>query len=452
MTKKIFNAIFWTAILIFIAAFFLTMGAAYSFDTLDDKKQLKYSTDNIANVMNSGEADFLSEFSEKGYRMTWIAHDGTVLFDTQKKASEMENHKDREEVKEALSNGKGESERYSDTLLETEYYYAVLLNDGTIIRAATEMNSFWWMILSEIQLVIFISLVIVVVSIVMAVTLSERLVRPLNNIDLDNPLKNASMKDYKEIRPLLERLEAEQGAMRNEERIRAEAEQVRKEFTANVSHELKTPIHTISGYTELLKNGLVKEEDLPEFSEKIYKETQRMSHLVQDIIELSHLDEGATNMEWQDTDLSDIATVSVDRLKPLASENDVALHLSSAPAKMRGIPTLLEEIVTNLTENAIKYNKKGGSVDVSIQTIDNGENVMLTVQDTGIGIPKEHIDRIFERFYRVDKSHSRAVGGTGLGLSIVKHAVIIHNGKINIDSVPDVGTTMTVIFPVDCGK
>lgn len=446
MTKKIFNSIFWTAMLVFIAAFFLIEAASYYYDTDEDKKQLIYTTDNIANAMNDGETDFLSSFNEKGYRMTWIAKNGTVLYDNQGDASKMDNHLNRPEVQTALIKGTGESERYSSTILKREVYYAIVLDDGTILRSAMILNSFWWRILSEMQMIIFITILIVVVSLLVAKGLSEALIRPLNNIDLDHPVKSMR-KDYKEIMPLLERLEAEQGAMRNEERMREEAEELRREFTANVSHELKTPIHTISGYTELLKNGLVKEQDLEEFSGKIYKETQRMSKLVQDIIELSHLDEGASNMEWQDNDLSDIARVCVDRLKPLAFENNITLQFRSEPAKIYCIPTLLEEIVTNLTENAIKYNRPNGLVTVTVKEDKANGDVVLEVRDTGIGIPEEHLDRIFERFYRVDKSHSRAVGGTGLGLSIVKHAVMIHKGKIGIDSTPDVGTTMTVRFP-----
>ncbi len=448
MTKKIFNSIFWTAMCVFIAAFFLIEAASYYYDTVDSKKQLIYTTDNIARAMNDGESDFLSSFSEKGYRMTWIAKNGVVLYDNQSNASKMDNHLSRPEVQAALKNGTGESERYSNTILKTEIYYAVRLKDGTVLRSAMVLNSFWWRILSELQIIIFIFIVIVVASLIVAKGLAEALTRPLNNIDLDHPMKSMR-KDYKEIMPLIERLEAEQGAMRNEERMREEAEELRREFTANVSHELKTPIHTISGYTELLKNGLVQEKDLGEFSEKIYKETQRMSKLVQDIIELSHLDEGASNMEWQENDLAAIARLCVDRLKPLAEENHITLQFWSVPVKMRCIPTLLEEVVTNLTENAIKYNRKDGVVTVSVQKDGLGENAILTVQDTGIGIPKEHIDRIFERFYRVDKSHSRAVGGTGLGLSIVKHAILIHKGKIDVDSTPGVGTTMKVTIPVN---
>lgn len=238
---------------------FLIEAASYYYDTVDSKKQLIYTTDNIARAMNDGESDFLSSFSEKGYRMTWIAKNGVVLYDNQSNASKMDNHLSRPEVQAALKNGTGESERYSNTILKTEIYYAVRLKDGTVLRSAMVLNSFWWRILSELQIIIFIFIVIVVASLIVAKGLAEALTRPLNNIDLDHPMKSMR-KDYKEIMPLIERLEAEQGAMRNEERMREEAEELRREFTANVSHELKTPIHTISGYTELLKNGLVQEK------------------------------------------------------------------------------------------------------------------------------------------------------------------------------------------------
>lgn len=220
---------------------------------------------------------------------------------------------------------------------------------------------------------------------------------------------------------------------------------MRREFTANVSHELKTPLQSISGYSELLKNGMVKKDDICPFAEKIYSEAQRMVHLVEDIINLSHLDEGAGDMKLEDVDLYAMAEIAVRSLAAEAAAADVDIELSGEPSVLKGIPQLLQGIIFNLCDNAVKYNHKGGKVTVSIKN--DATSVNLSVSDTGIGIPSEHQEHIFERFYRVDKSHSKDVGGTGLGLSIVKHAAKIHNAKIELHSVMDEGTTIIVHFP-----
>ncbi len=286
-------------------------------------------------------------------------------------------------------------------------------------------------------------------SLYLAYELSNKIVAPLNDLDLDHPEKN---KTYDEIKPLLIKIEAQQRLLNQQNKQllndiseKEKTEQIRKEFTANVSHELKTPLQSISGCAELLSNGMVKAEDVPKFSQQIYSESKRMISLVDDIIGLSRLDEGARDMNREKTDLFTIATDVVDRLIPIANNAGVTINVNGEKAELIAIPSLLNEIVYNLCDNAIKYNKKDGRVDVTVTN--NEKDVTLVVSDDGIGIPLEQQERIFERFYRVDKSHSKEVGGTGLGLSIVKHAVSLHSGKIQLQSRLDAGTKITITFP-----
>ena len=286
-------------------------------------------------------------------------------------------------------------------------------------------------------------------SLYLAYELSNKIVEPLNDMDLDHP---EDIETYDEIKPLLIKIEAQQRLLNQQNKQllkdiseKEKTEQIRKEFTANVSHELKTPLQSISGCAELLSNGMVKEEDVPKFSHQIYSESKRMISLVDDIIGLSRLDEGARDMKRERTDLLAIATDVVERLTPVASNAGVTIKIKGEKAEFIAIPSLLDEIVYNLCDNAIKYNKKDGRVDVTVTN--NEKDVTLTVSDNGIGIPLEQQERIFERFYRVDKSHSKEVGGTGLGLSIVKHAVSLHGGKVELSSQLGAGTKITIVFP-----
>ena len=351
----------------------------------------------------------------------------------------MENHLEREEIVDALKLGKGESKRYSTTLLERQLYCAVRLADGSVLRLSSSQPAWWSLALGMVRPILLVALAAVGISLFLAFRLSKWIIRPLNTLNLDE-LESAAA--YEEVTPLLERIGSQQEKIRRQE---AEAEQMRQEFTANVSHELKTPLTAISGYAELLSEGMVKREDVPHFSKQILAESRRMIALVEDIIRLSHLDEGADDMQREDVDLYELAALTIRNLTPAAESAGISLHLSGERAMLYGIPFLLETILFNLCDNAIKYNRKGGSASIRIETAP--EAVLVSVSDTGIGIPKPEQERIFERFYRVDKSRSKAVGGTGLGLSIVKHAAIVHDARIEIDSTVGKGTTFTVIFP-----
>lgn len=550
MTKRIFRSICLVALTVFVASVFLIMGLLYEYFSDAMQAQLKMQTDLAAQgVTNEGIAYF-HDLKVTNYRISLIDMNGNVLYDSASDIAKMENHLEREEIQQAIIKGYGESRRYSATLTERSLYCAQKLDDGTILRLSISQRSIFTLLLGMVQPVCIVFLIALVLSIVLAKQVSQKIVKPINEIDLDNPLSN---EEYDELSPFLRRIDSQQKQMRaqkaelaqksdeldtiigsmNEGMIllnskgkiisinsaakklldagndcigsdmlslcrnlelqdvlakalhgeqgqnsiklhgesyqidadpivsenivkgtalflfniteKEKAEQIRREFTANVSHELKTPLHSISGYAELLKNDMVKEEDKIPFAGKIYEEAGRMIQLVEDIISLSHLDEGAGDMQWENTDLYTLADKAVQSLEPQANAACVTLALSGVPAVINGIPQLLYSIVYNLCDNAIKYNHENGSVMVTIEN--ENSKVVLSVQDTGIGIAPEHQERIFERFYRVDKSHSKSVGGTGLGLSIVKHAVKIHNAKIEVKSLAGEGTTVIVTFP-----
>ena len=549
MTKRIFRSICLVAAAVLLAAFVLIMGVMYDYFSDNQMSQLKAQAQLAAQGVEKSGADYFGGLDDTGYRITWIAADGIVLYDSDAEAGNMENHHEREEVREALEYGSGESMRYSTTLMERQLYAAERLSDGTVIRLSGAQYTVLTLVLGMLQPVAVIAAAALGLSLWLASRLSKRIVKPLNELDPDEPDK---IDTYEELKPLTEKLcsqqrqlkaqaeelqrkrdefEAasgnmteglvllnEQGAVLSinkaakrllgisccigrdmplpsgsaelrellQKALRGEhgeismpigegsyqiyaspvisnekiagavlliiditekerSEQMRREFTANVSHELKTPLHTISGCAELLANGMVKQEDVPRFSLQIQSEAKRMIALVEDIIKLSHLDEGAEDMRREETDLYSLAKDAVCSLSPEAQEAGVSLELSGESAVITGVPQLLDGIIHNLCDNAIKYNRRGGSVAVTVT--DGADSAHLTVKDTGIGIPPEQQERIFERFYRVDKSHSKALGGTGLGLSIVKHAAKLHNAAISIYSVPGEGTEIKVDFP-----
>ena len=549
MTKRIFRSICLVAAAVLLAAFVLIMGVMYDYFSDNQMSQLKAQAQLAAQGVEKSGADYFGGLDDTGYRITWIAADGIVLYDSDAEAGNMENHHEREEVREALEYGSGASMRYSTTLMERQLYAAERLSDGTVIRLSGAQYTVLTLVLGMLQPVAVIAAAALGLSLWLASRLSKRIVKPLNELDPDEPDK---IDTYEELKPLTEKLcsqqrqlkaqaeelqrkrdefEAasgnmteglvllnEQGAVLSinkaakrllgisccigrdmplpsgsaelrellQKALRGEhgeismpigegsyqiyaspvisnekiagavlliiditekerSEQMRREFTANVSHELKTPLHTISGCAELLANGMVKQEDVPRFSLQIQSEAKRMIALVEDIIKLSHLDEGAEDMRREETDLYSLAKDAVCSLSPEAQEAGVSLELSGESAVITGVPQLLDGIIHNLCDNAIKYNRRGGSVAVTVT--DGADSAHLTVKDTGIGIPPEQQERIFERFYRVDKSHSKALGGTGLGLSIVKHAAKLHNAAISIYSVPGEGTEIKVDFP-----
>ena len=368
-------------------------------------------------------------------RVTRITEDGEVLYDTGRDGSELDNHSEREEVKEALADGEGEDVRMSDTLGQEMYYYAILLDDGTILRAARSMDSLAGTALDILPVMAGLAAVMLLVAFFLAKWQTKKLIRPINELDLEHPLENTV---YEELTPFLE-------AMDRQNKEKEAVANMRKEFSANVSHELKTPLTSISGYAEIMKNGMVRPADIPVFSERIYKEARRLITLVEDIIKLSKLDEESVELEKEEVDLYDLTRETISRLAPQASQKNIRMEISGEPVIYVGIRQILDEMIYNVCENAIKYNNDGGRVSVWVG--DTLEGPKVSIRDTGIGIPREHHERIFERFYRVDKSHSKERGGTGLGLSIVKHGALLHGAKVSVDSEPGRGTRIEMQFP-----
>lgn len=385
----------------FVISLALIVGTMYSYFANVQRQQLRTETEMASLAVNSQQLSYLEELPRGDYRITWIAPDGSVLYDSEKDTGELENHLEREEVKIALQRGYGESQRYSGTMLTRMLYSAQKLPDGSILRLSmsqyTVLKVIW-----DMGLPIGIILLLVIAATML--------------------------------------ISAKETQKANQE----ETEAMRREFTANVSHELKTPLQSISGYAELMKNGMVMEKDMDYFAEKIYAEAQRMIRLVQDIIVLSRLDEGQENTTRSPVNLYSVAQSAMHSLESMAEQSNISMELIGQKVVMEGIPQLINSMVYNILENAIKYNTPGGSVVIQIANI--AGHPQISVRDTGIGIPQKDRKRIFERFYRVDKSHSKEVGGTGLGLSIVKHAAKLHNAKLEIDSVVGEGTLMVVKF------
>lgn len=549
MTKKIFKSILLVAGAVLIASIVIIMGVLYQYFGTVQESQMKDELSISAVAVEDDGVDYLSQLKSNRYRITWIKADGTVIYDTVTGADTMENHSDREEVRQALSSGEGEGTRYSSTLLEKTMYCAKRLNDGTVLRISMSRASAGALAFGMLQPLLIVLIVAFALSGVLASRLSKRIVKPLNELDLEHPLDNDT---YDEISPLLNRInlqhkeikaqlkeleqkkdEIEQitanmneglvlldnngiilsinpsaqkiletdkscegkdfltvdrshdmslainkALIKGKSEIHSErsgfeyqfdisriqsngktigavilifditerefAERSRREFTANVSHELKTPLQGIIGSAELIENGMVKEEDMPRFVGHIKQEAKRLVVLIEDIIRLSQLDE-ETEMETTSTDLFEVANEVKSNLEKTAAEKSISLELSGNKVEVVGVKRLLYEIIYNLCDNAVKYTNNGGKVAISISETD--ENAVIGVKDNGIGIAPEHQNRIFERFYRVDKSHSKASGGTGLGLSIVKHAVQYHNGTIKLESSLGNGTEIKVIIP-----
>lgn len=368
-------------------------------------------------------------------RVTCITPDGEVLYDSRRNSEDLENHSQRAEVREALASGEGEDVRMSDTVGREMYYYALLLDDGSVLRVAREMDGLVRTALNVLPVMGGLAVLMVVFALFLARWQTKRLIKPINELDLEHPLDNSV---YPELTPLLE-------AMDRQNKEKEAVSNMRKEFSANVSHELKTPLTSISGYAEIMMNGLVRPADIPLFSERIYKEARRLITLVEDIIKLSKLDEESVELEKEEVNLYELTREIVSRLSPQASQKNIRMEVTGEPVLCKGIRQILDEMIYNICENAIKYNNDNGRVTVWVGDTLNGPKISVT--DTGIGIPKEHQERIFERFYRVDKSHSKERGGTGLGLSIVKHGAILHGAKVNVESEPGKGTRMEILFP-----
>ncbi len=552
MTKKIFRSTVAVGLAVLLASLLIIMGALYSYFGHVQEQQLRDELSIAAAAMTDGDGEvYLSRLHSDDYRITWLKADGTVLYDTRADASTMENHAQRQEVRQALANGAGESSRYSATLLEKTLYYAQRLPDGTVLRLSASRVTMGVLLLSMLPAILAVIAVALILSAILAGRVSRHIVRPLNTLDLEHPLENDA---YEELSPLLRRLEHQRRQIdeqlralrrRSEEfeqitasmteglvlldnngtilsinpaagtvfhadqscvgqplltverdpavshalrdametghsekrlerdgreyqfdmtRIQTDGESVgavlltfdvteqafaernRREFTANVSHELKTPLQGIIGSAELLENGMVQPDDVPRFVGHIRSEAQRLVTLINDILRLSELDEGGS-LPTEPVELLALCRDTANSLEAAAQKRGITVTVTGDEVSVPGVRRLLTETVFNLCDNAIKYNRDGGSVTVTVGR-DGGEAV-VTVSDTGIGIPAEHQGRVFERFYRVDKSHSKASGGTGLGLSIVKHAVRYHHGTVTLDSREGEGTTFTIRLPIE---
>ncbi len=365
-------------------------------------------------------------------RITLIDQTGTVLFDSKKGSETMENHGGREEVVNAFQTGEGETKRVSSTIGKYTHYHARLLANGDVIRVSQTTDSVLDTIWSMIPSMLLIGVILWLIAMSVARLETIRMIEPINQLDVDHPRKN---KVYEELTPLLIRME-----QNNQERDKNA--NMRKEFSANVSHELRTPLTSISGYAELMKNGLVRAEDMSRFSGIIYDEANRLIGLVEDIIKLSKLDEGTVELEKEEVDLYQMIQEINKRLFLQAEAKNIKVRIQGAPTKYTGIKRVLDEMIYNILENAIKYNVQGGTVDVQLNSTNS--QIILAIEDSGIGIPEGLNDRVFERFYRVDKSHSKETGGTGLGLSIVKHGAILHNAEVTLDSELGSGTKVTI--------
>lgn len=444
MKNRIFKNMFIMAILILVSSILLTVAIMYQHLSKQNVTALKNELKSISNGVNIVGSNYLRTL-KPGHRITLIDKKGNVIYDSETDASSMENHSDREEISEALKDGEGYSERYSKTLSKKTVNVAGRLNDGTVLRVSDTSDTVWF-IMIDILLPMFIVLAAAIVMAgFLALRISKIITKPINEIDLSNPDKT---KSYEEISPLLDKInEQNRQICRQMEELNMEHEKqdhMRRDFTANVSHELKTPLTSISGFAEIIQNGIVKEEDIRRFAGKIHDESQRLITLVGDIIKLSQLDGRDIAVKMEPIDLYETSQVVMSHLEAAAEKREVTMRLLGNRIVIMGAEQIVEEMIFNLVDNAIKYNKDGGTVTVEICRSDKG--IELSVADTGIGIPEEDIDRIFERFFRVDKSHSKNIGGTGLGLSIVKHGAIFHNARLSVKSKLNVGTEIKITF------
>ena len=427
-----------SVILTFIAASAVMYGKYNHYmkqDVRNEAEYIRYAVENTGKeYLNKTTGDLTTS------RITLAKPDGTILYDSEKDASDLENHKDRPEIIEAMKEGTGEVVRFSQTLSKQTFYYAVKLNDGNILRVAKTTDSVLSTMLSSFTLLGLLLIAILALAFFVVEKQTRRLIAPINELDLEHPLEHVA---YEELRPLLNRVDEQNVQIAKQVEELKQAEMVRREFSANVSHELKTPLMSISGYAEIMRDGLVQTQDVPEFAGRIYDEASRLTSLVQDIIEISKLDE-SKNMPFEDVDLYEMTQDICQTLMLPAKKKRVTVLMEGKSVSIQGVRHVLYEMLYNLVDNAIKYNKEGGYVKVLLAREKDG--VRWSVEDNGIGIAKEEQERIFERFYRVDKSHSRKTGGTGLGLSIVKHGAALHHAKIVLNSEPGKGTKIVLRF------
>lgn len=440
MRQKIHWRLFGIAILAVIATALCTTMIYYELFQRQVQKDLRTTADLLQAsepfCLPHGEIPDDISYPSAELRITWVDEDGTVIFDNDTNAAAMENHINRPEIQEAFSEGIGESIRKSDTMNMNTFYYAIRLDNGTVLRVATEARSIFSVLFAAFPMIAGILAVIVLVCVVLANVLTRQLIAPVEN--LANNLENISYTpEYKEMIPFVQTIR------KQHEDILAAAKS-RQDFTANVSHELKTPLTAISGYAELIENHMVDRDQETHFAQEIRKNADRLVILINDIIRLSELDQSEEESGFEQLNLNTLIAERVETLQINARNSKVTLNYSGEDCILRANRDMMCELIDNLCQNAIRYNRENGTVNVRVYR--QQDKTVLMVEDTGIGIPKDQQERVFERFYRVDKSRSKATGGTGLGLAIVKHIVELHDAQIQMDSEVGRGTTIWVIF------
>ena len=450
MKVKVLQNVFIVAVAVFIITTLVTLFIEYRYVSSEQEKEFREQAEYLSGLIEkSGTGVLQNAESTKDIRLrvTVIKPDGSVDYDSQEVAASLENHAEREEVKEAFASGKGESKRYSDTLKRTTFNYAVKLNDGRVLRVSQECFTPGQLAVRLIYPMTIILVLVLIFSALIAARIGRKVTEPIDAIDPSNPeVRDA----YPELQPLVKRIQAQNRQlfeqMNELKEEHKKQDTMRREFTANVSHELKTPLTSISGYAEILGAGMVEQKDVTRFANKIHDEAQRLITLVGDIIKLSQLDDrDETVLSHEPVDLYRVSEEMMSVLSDAAAAKHVNVFLSGTHEVIQGSPQIVGEMVYNLIDNAIKYNQEGGRVQITV--CDEGEGAMISVQDNGIGIPRAELPRVFERFYRVDKSHSKEVGGTGLGLSIVKHGAAYHGANVRLDSELGMGTKVTLQFP-----
>lgn len=437
MKKKINLQMMYIAVLAIMATLITLIGVFYTVfkqEIFDDLRAytLVLKEAELEKIVNN--RTFISEAD--GLRITVVSGDGSVLYDNVAEETQMENHGERSEIAEAMEKGKGQAVRMSETLSENMYYYAVKMENGNILRVAKESSSALYIIVRSLPMLCLILAVLLLLCSVLSRALAKSIVEPIEKMaeDMDHM---DQVESYPELKPLLSTISQQHADILKNANMR-------QEFTANVSHELKTPLTSISGYSELIENGMVNETDTMRFGKEIHRSANRLLTLIEDILRLSELDSSSETENFEQVDLYEVAQTCVDMLRMNAEKHKVMLTLSGEKRIVYGNRRMLDEVIYNLCDNAIRYNKENG--DVYVEVGEEDDNVYLSVRDTGIGVDKEHQERIFERFYRVDKSRSKETGGTGLGLAIVKHIVALHHAQICIDSKVGIGTEIKIIF------
>lgn len=439
MIKRTFSIVIAFGIFIIVMTTALMSSVFYNYFENQVETELKsVSTVLQSQIENGDDVSFINTSGYSDIRITLIDSDGTVLADSKKDFKLLENHSDRQEFEEAEKKGEAFSTRESDTLGEKAYYYAKLLENGQVLRVSVEVRSIWTILQDVGPYILLVVGLVVAFAVAISVGITKKIIKPVEKLakHLDDPDK---VKAYPELQPFV-------NALKEQKEKQKALDKQKKQFTANVSHELKTPLTSIAGYAELIETGMAQEADVKPFAGTIRKQALRLVSLSEDIIQLSQLDESdRETITFASVDLYDTAKKCVEALSINAKLKNIALTLKGESTFIRANAPLLEELVYNLCDNAIRYNKENGSVDVEIEKNDSG--AVLTVRDTGIGIEEKYQQRVFERFFRVDKSRSKATGGTGLGLAIVKHIAEIHGADIKVNSVLGQGTAISVTFP-----